>query len=275
MIGLFGVLNGNAQSQDYEELSQIPTVKSYYLMPYGGMATHFSFRDDNVVSPSRNTLPTNVPDWNESLDNDRLIKSPTDQSVSPGPMLGLELGLAWTYENSDASVGKVYLGFAYEYQNREYSAAQHYHNGTVLGEYALQGREVKSIVRLQLNTVLDKLGMNVGIWYRISNVSDRTYTFNSYRDGDLEYTQLLHPTPITEDQERWKDSRGGMGFSIGMTYEPVNYIRLFARYEYSVIPTNVGDGIIFEPVFPSDGIRTHSIHFGVGIPILIHRRTLE
>ncbi|TNE30859.1 MAG: hypothetical protein EP346_02490 [Bacteroidetes bacterium] len=269
VLGFVGVLDISAQTQNYEELRKVPPLKSLYILPYGGFATHFVFSNDNEVSPSSGSTPTNVPNWSEQVDNENLLSQPSNQKVSPGGMLGLEIGQVWEYDDS-ATFGRFYIGIAYEYQSRAYSAVQQYNNGSVVGQYSLEGKEVKSIVRLQMSSAFRKVGINFGIWYRLSDVSDRTYTFNSYRNGNLEYSQVLHPTPMTEGSDRWRDSRGGMGFSIGVNYEPWKYLRLFGRFEYSVIPTNTRENLSFEPVFPDAGIATYSLHLGVGVPIVFN-----
>ncbi|KAB2817542.1 hypothetical protein [Phaeocystidibacter marisrubri] len=244
-----------------------------YIMPYGGYMMSFANSTDPLWQNNQLGEPFNAPDWDPYTDGYELNEQPTVQNVESSPVFGVEVGLR--FDRLDQDETSTYLSVGFEYQRRSYTGYQQYDNGSVVGENYLRGTECKTTVRLNLNQTMDAIGFHMGLWYRFSDLGDRTVHFRSYKDGNLEYQERVYPYTVTSTSpaysysvnDEWFTSRSGVGFSLGVLFQPVEYARVFTRYEYSHIPTTMFSGGWFE--FGRNGLDTHTLTIGVGVPIVL------
>lgn len=167
------------------------------------------------------------------------------------------------------------IEFGFEYNSRNYEVTREYDNGNTIGEYVLEGRESKLVVRGNYLYQYKRFGIGAGLWFRYSNTSDRTITFNAYNSSNraLSYTTEIYPytgnSPYTWP-EYWVDRSYSIGVSFFMYYEVLDYMQIFASYEPSNIVTTdyVNPGLALHFSFlPSNYIGTDSFTLGLAFPL--------
>lgn len=241
----------------------------FYIMPFGGVSTHLTTTSEPAWQYFQVKDPEPHQGWNSHLDGDKLYDQDVEYSFEPNGNYGLEIGMATIPTKFPNAV--TYFGLCVEYQERSFTSVQEYHNGVLLGRTEFSGKETRVKYGLALHTFSGAYGLSLGLWYKRSTFPERNIQFSSYREGQLEYTEQLYPsdpsTSFIDYSQYWIESSGSVGGSIGFNYQPIEFLRLSLRYEFTHVSATIHQGDI-STIFERNGINAHSFMLGLGFPLV-------